>query len=594
MSSGGFTLGDLLGLKVAECRVHGCTRTWTDLSSNPKFGDAGGSDETKGMCEACTRRWPKLVDRDMPCAREGCTGTWKLNRQTQLENQAAGRPDGRHFCTDCDEKLKSFEPVETTCSVPDCGRTARLTPKQQLLGVGGGIDLVEGGITFGGALCKRCADKGPYLKDVEAPCGIHKCQRTFTWKADEQIQAFASGKPNIPPRRMCTTCRESFGKLMDRDVRCRASGCKKTWHWTREQQLDACVADKPLPKPPSHLCEDCFKVWNGLKDVERPCRRTGCKNTWIEKRGAQLARTLRGKAGDPFPQFCESCAGEVEHLKDREVACKTEGCKRTWTWTSQQQFVAGVRPEALPPIKEARVQLPAPTATPTADNASGEAPTRRRRRRGPRPDVLATEGAGADAAGADAVEPTEAAPEPALVPETPVVLDVEAPQALGETQDPSVDESEEADEADESADPTAATMAGQPLQASKKKRRRRKRKSSIRPPSRHCGFCTDFLAKHKTAELPCASCGTPIFWPPESQLQTQLGNWEMPKLCGACKRDMTEADRQKAKVDIMNQAAQAQAAAAASATPEPAPAEAETMQGEPSAIASPSSEPTPG
>ena len=38
-------------------------------------------------------------------------------------------------------------------------------------------------------------------------------------------------------------------------------------------------------------------------------------------------------------------------------------------------------------------------------------------------------------------------------------------------------------------------------------------------------------------------CGTPIFWPPESQLQTHLGNWAEPSLCGACKRDATEAAR---------------------------------------------------
>jgi hypothetical protein len=583
MSSGGFTLGDLLGLKVAECRVHGCTRTWTDLSSNPKFGDAGGSDETKGMCEACKRRWPKLVDRDMPCAREGCGGSWKLSRQTQLENQAAGRPDGRHFCTDCDDKLKNLEPIEATCSVPDCGRTARLTPKQQLLGVGGSIDLVEGGITFGGALCKRCAEKGPYLKDVEAPCGIQKCKRTFTWKADEQISAFASGKPNIPPRRMCTTCRESFGKLLDRDVRCRASGCKKTWHWTREQQLDACVADKPLPKPPSHLCEDCFKVWNGLKDVERPCRRTGCKNTWIEKRGAQLARTLRGKAGDPFPQFCESCAGEVEHLKDREVPCKTEGCKRCWTWTAQQQFVAGVRPEALPPIKEVRVETAAPKAIPTAENPSGEAPTRRRRRRGPKAEVAAA-GAPVD----EAIVASEAVAEPDQASDVPAVVAVEPIQAAEEADEATTDEAAEGDETEEATEAAEVAVAGQTVPASKKKRRRRKRKNSVRPPSRHCGFCTDFLAKHKTAELPCASCGTPIFWPPESQLQTQLGNWEMPKLCGACKRDLTEADRQKAKSDIMNQAAQAQGTASATAAPEAVPAAADDTEDAPSANAAPS------
>jgi hypothetical protein len=52
-----------------------------------------------------------------------------------------------------------------------------------------------------------------------------------------------------------------------------------------------------------------------------------------------------------------------------------------------------------------------------------------------------------------------------------------------------------------------------------------------------------FLTDRKTKEIPCSGCKTPIHWPPESQLQTHLGNWAEPSLCGACKRDLTEAAR---------------------------------------------------
>ncbi|MDX2022773.1 MAG: hypothetical protein SF187_21250 [Deltaproteobacteria bacterium] len=533
---------------MAECRVRGCTRTWTDLSSNPKLGDAGVTDDTKGMCESCRRRWPKLADKDMPCAREGCEGTWRYSRESQLEHLASGRPDPKHFCGACDEKLKSLETVEATCAVPGCGRTARLTPKQQLLGDVGGVDLAEGGITYTGPLCKRCAEKGPYIKDVAVACGIQKCKRTWTWKADEQMQAFASGKPNIAPRRMCDTCRDAFGKLLDRDIRCRASGCKKTWQWTREQQLDAAVADKPLPKPPSHLCTDCFKIWSGLKDEERPCRRSGCKNTWTEKRGAQLARILRGKTGEPFPQFCASCAGEVEHLKDREVPCKSEGCKRTWTWTAQQQFIAGVRPL---PSQLPKVAVEAKPADPNASSGADESVTHEAQ---PAAVQASHEDVQAEAAGADeahdhdeqhddvGAEPAGAEGAEAEGTETPEGGEVNASEATG-------------------ANGETATAAP----TKKRRRRRRRARNHVHAPSRHCGFCTDFLAKHKTIELPCASCGTPIFWPPESQLQTELGNWEIPKLCGACKRDATEAERIRAKEEIISHAPHA----AGSAHPAP-------------------------
>jgi hypothetical protein len=80
-------------------------------------------------------------------------------------------------------------------------------------------------------------------------------------------------------------------------------------------------------------------------------------------------------------------------------------------------------------------------------------------------------------------------------------------------------------------------MAAAPV--SKKK----KRKRAIKPPERRCQDCVEFLKDKKTLEIPCKQCGTPIYWPPESQLQTHLGAWAEPSMCGACKRDAMEAAR---------------------------------------------------
>src|SRR5262249_26339221 len=149
-------------------------------------------------------------------------------------------------------------------------------------------------------------------------------------------------------------CKLSFGGIADREVRCRASGCKKTWTWTRSDQLDACLAGKPAPKAPHRMCESCHALYQNLKDVERPCRRSGCKGTWLDKGGAQLARAVRGKTGDPYPQYCESCEKELGDLEDRQIACKTDNCTGTWTWTKAAQLAAGVRP--MP--KEAAAEEP--------------------------------------------------------------------------------------------------------------------------------------------------------------------------------------------------------------------------------------------
>src|SRR5206468_8268995 len=133
---------------------------------------------------------------------------------------------------------------------------------------------------------------------------------------------------------------------------------------------DAAVAGKPAPKAPARMCESCFDSFSHLKDVERPCRRSGCKGTWLDKRGAQLARVVRGKSGDPYPRYCGECEKELGDLDDREVSCKTEHCPGTWTWSKEQQLAAGVKPKKMLELEEAEAAAAAQAAAqPSAENA---------------------------------------------------------------------------------------------------------------------------------------------------------------------------------------------------------------------------------
>jgi len=168
------------------------------------------------------------------------------------------------------------------------------------------------------------------------------------------------------------------------------------------------------------------------------------------------------------------------------VPCKTDHCTGTWTWTSAQQLAAGVRP----------------VVKGDQDYEAQKAPQ------------AAAEGAAATQPSAEAGEHEEA--------------------AAGA-------------EATAGGAPAAAGGQAQPGQAQGKGRkgrnRNRKRRREPRPPERRCEACIEFLKDRKTHEIPCTRCATAIYWPPESQLQTHLGNWAEPSLCGACKRDSTEAAR---------------------------------------------------
>jgi hypothetical protein len=380
--------------------------------------------------------------------------------------------------------LAALDDKQLPCVVPGCTRTAVFTKRAQLL-----AGAPETEIETPALRCVQCEAVYRKLKDRPVNCGINGCKQKWSWSADEQIQAYASGLSNEPPRRMCEACKADFGAIADREVRCRTSGCKKTWVWNRSDQLDACVARKPAPKAPHRMCESCIGIYQALRDVERPCRRSGCKRTWTDKRGGQLARAVRGKTGDPYPQYCEICAKEMGDLEDRQIACKTENCEGTWTWTKQAQLAAGVRPE------------------PKLEEAHEEAALQQKVQ--DRPDqaiaAKAAEGVvdqGADASGAPPV----------------AEIDTEAPAI-------------------------AAATAGGERAGGKRGRNRKKRRREIRPPERVCQSCSDFLKDKKTMEIPCKTCGTLIYWPPESQLQTHLGAWAAPAMCGACKRDAIEAAR---------------------------------------------------
>jgi len=299
------------------------------------------------------------------------------------------------------------------------------------------------------------------------------------------------------------------------------------------------------------MCESCIGIYQGLRDVERPCRRSGCKRTWTDKRGGQLARAVRGKTGDPYPQYCEICAKEMGDLEDRQVACKTENCEGTWTWTKQAQLAAGVRPE--PKVEEKLEEK-------VDDKVEDKAGT--------------VEARGVEAEVSPAGEAADA--RSTTVPDTSAI-NAEAPAIAAVTAGPTV-----------GSDKTRGDRSGGKRGRNNKKKRRRE----IRPPERVCQSCSDFLKDKKTMEIPCKTCGTPIYWPPESQLQTHLGAWAAPGMCGACKRDAIEAARA-----IEREALRAAVTAAQPGhTAEPAPdatADAPRAETAPESAAEPASSPSP-
>ncbi len=579
--------------KQRRCDVPGCDGTWTWTVDAQLEAFATHRPPPKNLCASCEGKLAALEEKQVACTVPGCERTATLSKRSQLlaqaqaekaqesaqeaahdEAQAQAEKQAEHAAAHAhahahtpSEAAAEAAPADETQTGAESagddsaeGATAEAAPAEKTSSDKNGDREVAaraekpGRVTYEGPFCEPCGDVARRLQDRPVTCGINGCKRKWIWKADDQLQAFAAGKPNEPPRRMCDTCRAHFGKLSDREVRCRTSGCKKTWTWSRFDQLDACAADKAAPKAPARMCDNCYDLFQKLKDVERPCRKSGCKRTWTDKRGAQLARLVRGKTGDPYPQYCNECRKELGDLEDREISCKTEGCPGTWTWSREQQLAAGVRPSPKPvsepasePAGESRKTAPAPAEAAAAPPAPTEAA------------VAAGSEVGDPGTETPAETTTEAATETAA-------------EAATEAAKTSAPTAEAAPVPTGSAVAAPAHRHAHPGRRDKKHRRQRQ----IQPPERLCHACAEFLKDRKTLETPCSQCGTAIYWPPESQLQTHLGNWATPSLCGACKRDATEAARRVAKEVLRQQVMDAAphpaaetAEAEAPAAPEP-------------------------
>jgi hypothetical protein len=86
------------------------------------------------------------------------------------------------------------------------------------------------------------------------------------------------------------------------------------------------------------MCADHLAQYHSLEDREIECRRNGCNNVWIWKRGAQLAQLQHGDDPKPPSRLCEACFAAEREVTDREVPCRISGCSRRWTWTREAQL----------------------------------------------------------------------------------------------------------------------------------------------------------------------------------------------------------------------------------------------------------------
>jgi hypothetical protein len=351
MAKGFASLGDKMADKKVACRVRGCPRTWMWRGPEQvKAFSAGHLEPPARMCDLCHARAQMLEEREIPCAAPGCPSTFVWNKLSQLEAILKHTGDSppappRHLCEACRGKVRELADRHLPCRVKGCTRTWTFTGRAQLQA--GIVPGAETTIEPPSRMCDACHEVYESLADQRRPCKVRGCQRGFVvtrWQRLEAMRAAeAQGVETAPfPERMCDECAHLLSTLKDEDVACRTEGCDGTWVYRRSQKLEALLANPDeAPTPPPRMCPGCQSKLSHLCDRSVPCKRGGCRRTWLFKRGTQLERWIKHGEGPetaPPQRLCDECRKKLDHLKDHPIQCKNEGCKGTWVWTRFAQL----------------------------------------------------------------------------------------------------------------------------------------------------------------------------------------------------------------------------------------------------------------
>ena len=193
------------------------------------------------MCEPCREKFARVTDAERPCDRPGCDGTWTWTAKAQLEAFATDRAAARDVRRLRGEAGRARGQA-APLHRPRLHAHGRLHAARAAPGRRARDDARD-------AVPLRCVQCESVYRKLKDRAGQLRHQRLQAASGSggptSRFRPSPRASPNEPPRRMCDACRADFGKLADREVRCRTSGCKKTWTWSRCDQLDACVAGKP-------------------------------------------------------------------------------------------------------------------------------------------------------------------------------------------------------------------------------------------------------------------------------------------------------------------------------------------------------------
>ena len=323
------TLGELFPDTAITCRIPGCN-CLIQVSGEKALRHvaAGEAARPERMCDSCFSKFNTLEDKALRCTNPGCTNTWNWNRFQQLESLVQGNTgEPRGFCDSCRSRRRELKDQSLPCRMKGCKGTVLWTREQQ---------WQDGADHPPSRLCPECAQHMRQLSDREIPCRIRGCTGSWLWNRFQQLETIVAGKnPEDPPKRMCRDCSLKLRSMKDVEVPCKIKGCSRTWTFSAYVQLEFLLNSTADTPPLGRMCPECFRFYESTQDRHIPCRHRGCNGSWNYSRAMQLHDWLENRT--PAPRLCDTCSRKIKTTADLHVPCIVPGCTKTWKYPAADQ-----------------------------------------------------------------------------------------------------------------------------------------------------------------------------------------------------------------------------------------------------------------
>jgi len=353
---------DDLADRQVTCRKPGCNNTWSWSREAQVTLKLQGA-KIKPPSRLCDEHWAEersLKDQPVECRVRGCERTWIWNREAQLKHRAWYEREKAKL--EADDARNDRDGAAEGETGNKKGKPKRRRNKKR---------LTDGPPA---RLCGVCEARIKHLENIEQPCKVHGCGKTWTWTKESQLEGWAPLPDHVMPNPVVTAAPRSEAPSPEAGVTEQVAKADAVPNDATADTADTASSTSKVEPSNTHDAEAQSEGESRAKDESSAEGGADTSAPSTETIGDDAAKTAnkkrrrrrRGKSAPgadgvpvapPIPlakpprRMCKSCVEFCRAHQDREVECGKPECQRTWTYKIGAQLQDQLAGRNSDPIK---------------------------------------------------------------------------------------------------------------------------------------------------------------------------------------------------------------------------------------------------